>query len=73
MRASPEESLIQNLEARWPEGSLYFLPKEQALEQLKLITGVDYGYDSAAWRSWQQSRRKLRSRADGAKRSPKKK
>lgn len=57
MRASPEEAMIQNLEGKWPEGSLYFLPKERALEQLKRITGVDFGYDTVAWRSWMKTKR----------------
>ena len=51
-RPGPEESLIQNLEGRWPEGSLYYLPEAKALEQLVRFTGVDFGYDVAAWRNW---------------------
>ena len=52
MRPGPEESLIQNLEGRWPEGSLYYLPRAKALEQLVRFTGVDFGYDVAPWRNW---------------------
>jgi hypothetical protein len=51
MRPRPEESLIQNLEGRWPESSLYYLPKAKALEQLVRFTGVDFGYDVAARRN----------------------
>jgi hypothetical protein len=44
--------LIQNLKARWPEGSLYYLPRAKAREQLVRFTGVDFGYDAAAWSNW---------------------
>ena len=52
MRPRPEESLIQNLEGRWPEGSLYYLPRAKARDQVVRFTGVDFGYDVAARRNW---------------------
>jgi len=52
VRPGPEDSLIENLKARWPEGSLYYLPRAKAREQLVRFTGVDFGYDVAAWRNW---------------------
>jgi len=52
MRATPDELFIQNLEEAWPPGALYYMPKEQALEELRHLTGEDFGYDANAWRQW---------------------
>ena len=44
----PFDTLIANLKGEVPR-SLYYMPKELAYEELKMISGEDWGYDAEAW------------------------
>jgi len=54
-----------NLESAFPapaehsQQTRYYLPKDEALKQLKAKTGQDFGHDTAGWRSWLREQGKL--------------
>ena len=56
MSAMPAEVLLDNLEGVWPEDALEFMPKERAYQELKALTGEDWGYDVEKWRACLKSR-----------------
>ncbi len=60
MRATPIEIFLENLEQVFPQDSLEYMPKEQAYEELKKATGVDFGYDASKWRQWLKNNNKKR-------------
>jgi hypothetical protein len=52
MWATPFEKLLLNLKGDMPESLPDYLPKDQAYEGLKKLSGEDYGYDIARWETW---------------------
>jgi hypothetical protein len=60
MRATPAEVFLENLEQIWPEDALDYMPRERAYEELKRLTGQDFGYDVEKWKSWLRTHRFLR-------------
>jgi hypothetical protein len=52
MRIKPSEILLLNLEGKLSEQHRLYRTKERAYEQLKHLTGQDFGYDAVAWREW---------------------
>lgn len=51
MRLTPLELVLANLEGKLPTTHGWMSP-EQALEKLRELTGVDFGFDARAWRKW---------------------
>lgn len=63
MRLTPEQLALRNLEQTLPEDLMGFMPREQAYEWLKELTGQDFGYDVAAWKQWfKENRRKKKTK-----------
>ncbi len=58
MRALPIKIFLMNLEQTLPQDSLYYMPKEQAYEELKKATGVDFGDNVVKWKQWLQNNKK---------------
>jgi len=58
-RLSPIKGLLYNLEGRISQQTRSYLPKDEALKQLKAKTGQDFGHDTAAWRTWLREQGKL--------------
>ena len=52
MWATPFEKLLLNLKGAMPESLPDYLPKAQAYERLKNLSGEDFGYDIHRWESW---------------------
>jgi hypothetical protein len=47
------EMYLKNLEGTISqEHTRSYLPKEEALEELRQITGLDFGYDVKKWSDW---------------------
>jgi hypothetical protein len=44
--------LLMNIAGEIRVGARAYLPKEKALEMLKLYTGQNFGYDIVAWKQW---------------------
>jgi hypothetical protein len=44
--------LLLNLEGKIKEGRREFLPRQEAYEKLKQLTGQDFGYEVLRWRDW---------------------
>ena len=57
-RLTPIQLLLYNLDPRTAPSGRAYLPPEIALQQLKDVTGQDFGYDAKAWRQWLRSNRK---------------
>jgi hypothetical protein len=58
-RKAYERLLLANLIGAIPVGTKgRYLPKEEAHERLKLYSGQDFGYDTAAWKAWFAKQRK---------------
>jgi hypothetical protein len=51
-RLLPLQGALKNLKGEIPEGPREYLPREQALEFLKRLSGEDFGYDVERWREW---------------------
>ncbi|MDY0095904.1 MAG: hypothetical protein RBT80_24675 [Candidatus Vecturithrix sp.] len=64
MRITPIEFLLENLEQAFPKDSLSYIPQEQAYEELKEVTGVDFGYDVMQWKQWLKNRKKGETNSD---------
>jgi hypothetical protein len=58
MRATPAQLFLMNLKSSIKPGTLYYMNKEDAYEGLKKLTGVDFGYDVAAWEEWIKANKK---------------
>ena len=52
MKLLPEEIALINLEQGFLKESPHFRPREQALEELRQLTGQDFGEDVQAWEDW---------------------
>jgi hypothetical protein len=52
MFASPFEICLMNLCQLLPKQSLYYQTREEAYNELKLISNEDYGYDITQWEEW---------------------
>lgn len=46
---------MRNLEGKIPEDSRMYLSREDALDQLRRVSGEDFGSDVAAWQDWVSS------------------
>jgi len=44
--------LLRNLKGEVPPESRTYLDREEARDELKRLTGEDFGYDPAAWEAW---------------------
>jgi len=64
MRLSPKEYLLAALRGDFPEESMHYMPREQALTELKELTGVDFGYDCDLWEKWLKRERKRKHRRE---------
>lgn len=49
---APHQVLIRNLKGEIQEHSRVYMPREKALEQLRRVSGKDFGLDIAAWQRW---------------------
>jgi hypothetical protein len=54
MRTSPFVLFLKNIEGKFPQDSLYIIPREEALAELKKMTGEDFGYNAERWRAWKK-------------------
>ena len=52
MRGSPYFRYILRLMGYWPEGSRFWMPKDEAIRGLKEMTGRDFGDDLKVWAEW---------------------
>ena len=52
MRLMYHEGLMRVLEGTFPKKRRGGPSKEEAYDELKQITGQDFGYDAVAWRRW---------------------
>jgi hypothetical protein len=52
MRIKLSELLLLNLEEKLSEQHHIYRTKEEAYQELKHLTGQDFGYDIAAWEKW---------------------
>jgi hypothetical protein len=60
------EGMFANLAGVVPAKRREYLPKEKALEELKRLTGADYGYDVRAWREHFRQYRRAQRKAEKA-------
>lgn len=62
-RLSLEEICLMNLEGRFNRArdTRWYLTPEEAMGNLKRLTGEDFGLDAARWRQWLKRRGKLRN------------
>jgi hypothetical protein len=51
MWATPFEIMLANLRQRNPD-PMYYKPRVEAYEELKRITGQDFGYNDLRWEEW---------------------
>jgi hypothetical protein len=51
MWASPFEMLLANLRQQMPD-PMYQMCRAKAYEELKKLTGQDFGYDDKLWEEW---------------------
>src|SRR5262249_12121164 len=51
---------LSNLRRESAEGSLYYVPKEEAYQKLKEFSGQDFGYDDRLWEQWGRERGHIR-------------
>jgi hypothetical protein len=59
----PLERLLVNLEEDVDPGYVFiYIPRDQALQQLKEITGQDFGYDAKRWQEWLEANNLVRKR-----------
>lgn len=52
MRLFPEEVALANLKGEIPEDERGFMPKDEAYDWLKELSGLDFGRDVEAWSEW---------------------
>lgn len=52
MRLFPEELALANFKGEIPEDERGFMPKHEAYERLKELSGKDFGQDVEAWEEW---------------------
>ena len=53
MRITPSQLCLKNLKGEIPAYMRReYMPKEQALEMLKAMTGQDFGLDVQRWEEW---------------------
>jgi hypothetical protein len=52
MWGSPFEICLINLCQLLPKQSLYYQTQMEAYEELKKISGEDFGYDATKWEQW---------------------
>jgi hypothetical protein len=57
-RLTMGQLLLSNLAEQMPIGGWGYMTKEAAREQLKKLTGQDFGYDLKAWKTWLREHRK---------------
>jgi hypothetical protein len=57
MWASRFEVLLMNLRRMLPECSMNFERPDEALQQLREMTGEDFGYDCDKWEEWGRRKR----------------
>jgi hypothetical protein len=55
MWGSPFEILLANLRGRMPD-PMYSMSTEKAYEELKRLSGEDFGFDDKLWENWGFSR-----------------
>jgi hypothetical protein len=49
--------LVVNLKGIFPSDSHFFKPREECLEELRHISGLDFGDDVDAWEAWVSARK----------------
>ncbi len=49
---TPYQRLLKNLREEVDPHSRAYMPRQDALDELRASSGLDYGYDAEQWEAW---------------------